>query len=125
MLAEGKARAICAGLLPTVASSAMTENRVGALVVTVTPLTAKALLAVLVRMNLPAETEDPGRALTDTERAVVVAPGKAATSRFISGEPHPVTRSKPGPAVKPGLALQSLLGQLLPIVMSCRPEVAL
>jgi len=102
MLVEGKARAVCTGPFPTVASSNMTENRVGALAVTVTPLTAKALLVVLVRVNWPAETEDPRRALTDSERAVVVAPEKAATSRFISGEPRPVTRSKPGPAVKPG-----------------------
>jgi hypothetical protein len=83
----------CGGPLPTVAVRVRAEKIEGELTSTRTELMVSGPLVVFSTVKLPAPALSPGSARVWTGLKVAVAPGKAATSLAISGEPHPVTRS--------------------------------
>ena len=91
--AEGTAAATCGVLLPTLAVSFSDEKTAGELRLIVTDCNPRVPLVVLVTVKLPAAAVAPALTVVLTGALDVAAPGKAATSLAMSGDPQPVTRS--------------------------------
>lgn len=91
--AEGTAAATCVVLVPTVPLSVRDEKREGELRLIVTDCKLSMPLVVLVIVRVPGAAVLPPLTVVLTGVVDAAAPGKAATSLAISGDPHPVTRS--------------------------------
>ena len=91
--AEDNPAATCGVLVPTVAASLSDEKREGEVRLIVTDCKLSGPLVVLVIVKVPAAAVLPALTVVLTAVVDAAAPGKAATSFAMSGDPHPVTRS--------------------------------